>query len=312
MVKIKKNTHIYIITIFIVFFNLIIIIFPKEIMNSVKTGLLLWFNFVLPALLPFMISISLLKSTPFPLILSKVLSPVTNRLFGISSYGIFALVSGMISGYPMGAKIVSELYSEKKLCKSEAQYLLSFTNNSGPLFIIGTVGTGLLSSPHTGFFLILIHYISALLIGIIQPRKKAIITSLNNTYTFNIGKELKKSISNSIEAIVLVGGYIVFFSILCTILQSLIASYNINTYIKAVIFGILEITNGCKELTYINRLSLSLISGIIAFGGLSIHSQSIGYISATDLSALRYMFFKVLQGIFAFLLCFFLYPIYAQ
>lgn len=281
-------------------------------MNSVKSGLLLWFNFVLPALLPFMITINLLKATPFPLILSKILSPITNKLFGLSNFGIFSLVSGMISGYPIGAKIVSELYSERKLSKNEAQYLLSFANNSGPLFIIGTIGTGLLDNKNIGFFLLLIHYLSALIIGIIQPKQKTKITKLNTSLEFNLGKELKYSIYNALESIVLVGGYIIFFSMLCTILQNILVKYNINIYIKALIYGILEITNGCKELTTTNRLSLSLISGIIAFGGLSIHSQSIGYISSTDLSSFKYILSKIFQGILAFLLCFFMYTLYAQ
>lgn len=312
MSKIKKNIHIYIITIFVVIFNLIILIFPKEIMNSVKNGLILWFNFVLPALLPFMISINLLKATPFPSLLSRLLGPVTNRIFGVSSFGIFAIVSGMLSGYPLGAKLVSELYSEKKLTKGEAQYLLSFTNNSGPLFIAGTVGTGLLKSNTAGFFLLIIHYISALSIGILLPKPKGKITGLSQTNSLNIGKELKNSIYNGIEAIVLVGGYIIFFSIICTILQSVLAQFNLNIFLKAIIFGILEITNGCKELTEISRLSLSIISAIIAFGGLSIHSQSIGYISSTDLSSVKYVFSKFIQGILAFIICFLLYPLYTQ
>lgn len=273
-------------------------------MNSVKSGLILWFNFVLPALLPFMISINLLKATPFPLMLSKILSPVSSKIFGLSSYGVFAAVSGFLSGYPMGAKLVSELYTEKKITGKEAQYLLSFTNNSGPLFIIGTVGTGLLKDRNTGFFLLAVHYISAIIIGLLLPKPKSKITYIRTHKTFNIGRELKSSIYNGIEAIVLVGGYIVFFSIICSILHTFLKDMNINIYLKALIFGILEITNGCKELTSADPLSLSLISGIIAFGGLSIHSQSIGYISSTDLSVKKYILSKAFQGITAFFLCF--------
>lgn len=277
-------------------------------MNAVKKGLILWFNFVLPALLPFMISVNLLKSTPFPIILSKILSPITNKIFGISSFGIFAVISGLLSGYPMGAKLVSELYSEKKLTKNEAQYLLAFTNNSGPLFIIGTVGSGLLNNKNIGIFLLFIHYASALLIGFIHPKPKTKISNLYNSYKFNMGRELKNSIYNGIEAIVMVGGYIIIFSIICTLLQTILGQFNINSNLKGLIFGILEITNGCKELIQINRLSLSLISAIVAFGGLSIHSQSIGYISSTDLSQIRYILFKALHGIFAFILCFLIFP----
>lgn len=281
-------------------------------MESVRKGLLLWSNYVLPALLPFMISVNLLKATPFPLILSKIISPVTNKLFGISSYGIFTLISGLLSGYPMGAKLVSELYTEKKLSKKEASYLLSFCNNSGPLFILGTLGAGLLNDKRAGVYLLAIHYISALSIGIIRKKPETNTNYLPASQSFSIGKELKNSIYNGIEAIVMVGGYIIFFSIICTVIHSITINYALSAYAKGSIFGILEITNGCKELTDINPLSLSLVSGITAFGGLSVHSQSIGYISSTDLSSLHYIFFKVIHCIIAFLLCFLLYPLYAQ
>lgn len=281
-------------------------------MNAVKNGLILWFNFVLPALFPFMISINLLKETPFPQILSKLLYPLTGKFLGLSSYGVFALISGLLSGYPLGAKLVSELYTEKKISKGEASYLLSFTNNSGPLFIIGTVGTGLLSSRNTGFFLLMIHYLSAFLICFVMPKPKTKISLIKYQTSFNTGKVLRSSIYNAIEAIVTVGGYIVFFSIICTITNTMLQNLIINPYIKALIYGFFEITNGCSIITQTNRLSLSIISAIIAFGGLSIHSQSIGYISSTDLSVKAYLLSKTFQGAAAFAICFLLFPIYAQ
>ena len=60
-------------------------------------------------------------------------------LFNISGEGAFALIMGIISGYPTGAKIAT-IFRENGTCtKEECERLLSFTNNSGPLFIIGTV-----------------------------------------------------------------------------------------------------------------------------------------------------------------------------
>ena len=54
--------------------------------------------------------------------------------------GAFALAMGITSGYPVGAKVAKDLYNNKLCTKIEAERLLSFTNSSGPLFIIGTVG----------------------------------------------------------------------------------------------------------------------------------------------------------------------------
>ncbi len=53
--------------------------------------------------------------------------------------GAYAFIMGIISGYPVGASIVTEFRNSGECSKAEAERLLSFTNNSGPLFIIGTV-----------------------------------------------------------------------------------------------------------------------------------------------------------------------------
>lgn len=57
-------------------------------------------------------------------------------LFNVPGEGSYALLMGIVSGYPIGAKIIVNL-KEKGICnKIEAERLLAFTNNSSPLFII--------------------------------------------------------------------------------------------------------------------------------------------------------------------------------
>ncbi len=277
-------------------------------MLSVKKGLLLWSGYVLPALLPFMIGVNILKATPFPVLLSRLFKPVGKRL-GLGSYGMFAVISGFLSGYPMGAKLVSELYNERRLTRNEAQYLLSFTNNSGPLFIIGTIGAGLLKSRKCGYYLIAVHILSALIIGLVLPKPDACDIPVGIKYIKNAGAELKNAIYNGIEAIVLVGGYIIFFSVICSVCEKALMRYIPNNYVLSVLCGILEITNGCSKISGSGCISLAVISLIIGFGGLSIHSQSIGYISSTDLSVSKYMLSKVIQGCIAFALSAVLYPL---
>lgn len=57
--------------------------------------------------------------------------------------GGYAFIMGIISGYPVGAKIVTEFRKNGNCSRAEAERLLSFTNNSGPLFIIGTIGVSM-------------------------------------------------------------------------------------------------------------------------------------------------------------------------
>ncbi len=60
-------------------------------------------------------------------------------IFNVPGIGAYAFIMGIISGYPVGAKIVTEFRKNGECSKAEAERLLAFTNNSGPLFIIGTV-----------------------------------------------------------------------------------------------------------------------------------------------------------------------------
>ena len=60
-------------------------------------------------------------------------------LFNVPGEGAYALLMGTISGYPVGAKVVTDL-KEQGVCNDiECERLISFTNNSGPLFIVGLV-----------------------------------------------------------------------------------------------------------------------------------------------------------------------------
>ena len=80
--------------------------------------------------------------------------------------GSFAFIMGIISGYPVGAKIVAN-FKEQGLCTDvEAERLLSFTNNSGPLFIVGTVGIGFFADTKTGFLLLFTHILACITVRI--------------------------------------------------------------------------------------------------------------------------------------------------
>lgn len=71
---------------------------------------------------------------------SRVAYPVFARVFGLSKAGCYPAVIGLLSGYPVGAKTTAQLYREKMLSKSEAQYLLTFCNNASPMFLLEYIG----------------------------------------------------------------------------------------------------------------------------------------------------------------------------
>lgn len=76
---------------------------PALAFDGAKSGLLLWFNVVLPTLLPFMLCSSLLVAWGGVPLITRPFAPLL-KLLGLSDKGSYALMSGLLCGYPMGAK----------------------------------------------------------------------------------------------------------------------------------------------------------------------------------------------------------------
>lgn len=331
MIVIKKLSKLNtcIIPIFVAFFNVIIILFPQTALNAASEGLLLWFNKVIPSLLPFLIGTSLLNSLGFCSFLGVLFSPIMNKVFKISGEGAYALAVGLTSGYPIGAKTTCELRNSGILQKNEAQRLLGFTNNSGPLFILGTAAASMLMCPKVGYVILSVHYISAIITGLFlrlfrskkeQPnlsnKKASLKNAINELIQFRknnnkpFGEILAQSINSSVETIAQIGGFIILFSVIAKIILLLINNLDISDYIKGIIIGIIEITNATALLSQDKTsICICIITSIISWGGLSIHAQSIAIISKSDLSTKLYILSKLFHAFTAFLISLFFIPL---
>ena len=124
------------VSIIICMFCIGLILYSNSSLKAAKDGLVLWATAVVPSLFPFFISIELLSHTNIVKTLGKYLNPIMRPLFNVPGEGAFAFLMGLISGYPVGAKVVVKLFEQNIVTKDEAERLLAFTNNSGPLFII--------------------------------------------------------------------------------------------------------------------------------------------------------------------------------
>ncbi|RHE76568.1 hypothetical protein DW723_05725 [Blautia obeum] len=60
---------------------------------------------------------------------------IWNKVLGVSAAGAYAVIVGALCGYPVGAKIISDLYENHQISESEAKYLLTFTNHASPVFV---------------------------------------------------------------------------------------------------------------------------------------------------------------------------------
>lgn len=310
-------------------FTMFLLIFSNNNLLSAKTGISLWANSVVPSLLPFFIATELLGYTNVISFLGRSLTKFMRPIFNVPGEGAFPFIMGIISGYPMGAKIVSD-FKERGICsQEECERLLAFTNNSGPLFIIGTVGVGLFKDTKTGILLFITHLLSCITVGFLfrwwksknKKRNYLLETSHNSKPSkvslLNLGEVLANSIMSSINTIFLIGGFIVLFSVIVSILKSskilqilsnaitpLLNVFGIsNKFSEGIITGLIELTNGVCLVSSIPNKCIStniIISAfLLGFGGISITLQILSVSSKSKISIKPYIIGKFLQAIFA-------------
>ena len=310
-------------------FTISLVLFSSDSLSASKQGLKLWANSVVPSLLPFFIATELLSYTNIVYKISKIFTPIMKPIFNVPGCGAYVLTLGIISGYPTGAKIVTKFRQDGLVTKAEAERLLSFTNNSGPLFIIGTVGISMFGNTTIGLLLFITHILACISVGILfkfwktkdtenlQTHLK--LTNKNTITTFsNLGEILSKSILSSINTIVMIGGFVVLFSVILSILEKskvldITASIFLPvfktlgipnlSFLKGILSGLIEVTNGAKQISSIFykqiSLNIALCSFLLGFGGISVVFQVLSITSKSDISIKPYIYGKILQAFFA-------------
>ena len=323
VIKIKK----ILIPTCICMFTIFLVVFSNSNLSSAKTGLTLWANSVVPSLLPFFIATELLGYTNIISVLGKLLTKFMKPIFNVPGEGAFPFIMGIVSGYPMGAKIVSDFKSRGVCTQEECERLLAFTNNSGPLFIIGTVGIGLFKDTNTGILLFSTHILACLTVGFLfrwwksskrcEKKGDCPLFSHSTVSISNLGEVLSNSIKSAINTIFLIGGFIVLFSVIISILKSskileglsdaispFLNTFGISDkFSEGIIIGLIELTNGVCAISSISNKCIStniiICAFLLGFGGISIALQILSITSKAKISIKPYLIGKLLQGIFA-------------
>jgi len=336
-----KKLGIILLPLFVAALNIMIIIFPRESLAAARGGLMLWSHNVLPGILPFVIGANLLMALGGAGFIGELLSPITRAVFRVPGRGGFALAIGLISGYPVGTKVVCEMRSQGHLTKIEAQRLVAFTSNAGPLFVLGAVAAGMFGSASLGYFMLAAHYLGALSVGLIMrfyktrydkiPNKDAemplhikafrAMEATRQADSRSFGLILGACIKDAVETMLIIGGFVVLFSVVSAILELSGVFYALSSFLEFFgmfhvehLSGFIEMTNGVSALSA-QGISLQVVAAcvaIISFGGLSILFQSINFIAKTDISIAIFVLCKMAHGAISGLFSIILFPLFSS
>ena len=309
-----------------------IILAPNICIQYTISGAKLFFNAIFPSLFPFLVVINIIIGYDGIHIYSKLLGNLICRPLKLPKECNFALLVSVLCGYPLGARYTCDLYEKKIIDLNSCERLLNIASNASPLFILGSVGTSMMSSPKIGYILLSSNILSCIFMGLIIPSKNYAFRikyrssnfSKAESSSLNIGTIFKNSIEDAIKNTLNIGGFIVIFSVITGIIKdnvifnivisklSLIIGASSN-FIEGILLGMLEMTNGCYLISSSHSnlyVKLPVLSFLIAFSGLSIISQVYSYTYKYTVSIKKYITRKFFQGIISAILTIILYYIF--
>lgn len=293
----------------------ILLIHAQDTKYYAYTGLNIWYQHMLPALLPFMILSGLMIDLKLDGYIIKPFKFVIRPLFQISDAGIYTLFMGFLCGFPMGAKIAAMEYKEGNISQKEAEYLLCFCNNFGPAYFFSFICNNIYSQKLmlSGLFVL---YGLPLLYGLIlrhsiyknedfcsqndirNNKKNKMGISIKNLITYT-----NSNIIKSLSQIGLLGGYM----ILCNMLMSAVTVFinhlpslitpDSTKRLETFFYCVLEISGGILSLKSLNlseTVSFITAHAALAFNGLSCHLQTFHLISDCPFSRKKYMLHKMI------------------
>lgn len=263
------------------------------------TGLELWFHKMVPTLLPFMILSGIMIRTGLTEGFTTFVYPLVKPLYRVSQNACYAMIMGFLCGFPMGARTIRDLYDRNLITLREAEYLLAFCNNIGPVYFCGFVLPLLhreLVLPYVfgmyGLPLLYGLFLRAVPYGDLGETPDNTLKGKRDCVPYTLQTflgETDASISGSLQSILSLGGYMILFNV-CNLLPHILSGG-----VPSLLAPLLEITGGLHLLQASRPLYALLL---VSFGGFCCIAQTYSCIRDTPLSIADYTFHKLVLTAF--------------
>lgn len=322
--------------------------YPGESLAAAVRGLAVWWEVLFPSLFPFFVISELMLGFGVVHLFGTLLDPLMRPLFRIPGSGGFVAAMGYVSGYPVGARLTAKLYEERLITREEGERLVAFTTSSDPIFLLGAVAVGFFHDPSLGLLLAAAHYGSGLMIGLLMSlhgrkaapskpqappdgrrkasgglagsrpgRALAAMKEARRRDGRSLGELLQGAVASSLRLIIVVGGLVVFFNVLMTLLGragimdtlfrltgSLLSLAGFPQELsQAVVSGLFEVTLGASAAGSAAAVPPAFKAAgaafILSWGGLSVHAQVVSILSGTGIRYWPFLAARSLHAVLA-------------
>lgn len=250
-----------------------LIIKPSVVSAAVSASAASCLEVVVPSLFAFtVLAIYLQKSGLYRVALRPLTFPLS-KLLRMDEELCAVFVLSNIGGYPVGAKLLSELVRQERLSEKNAGRMMCFCFGSGPGFMIGIAGMKVFGSAGAGLTLFGACFAAALLTAaFVRSRGSIELKKAGHSFEFSANSFIS-SVTASAHVMFTVCAMIIGFSVISAILNEL-GVYRLFENI----FGSAEIFPALLEVTRIKEISatdhaLPTCAALLAFGGVCVLMQ---------------------------------------
>ena len=294
-------------------------LFPERYLSSVKNGLYLFSSCVLPVLFPFFFLTKLLTSVGNVGFIANIFRKPCQKFFKMPPVFSYVFFMSALSGYPVGAKLTSELLTQGD--KAANTRLAAICSTSGPVFILSTVGFSMLGEKGAGLLILCSHLLAVLTFALASApfSKRLPPAALDYVPSKASDHALSESVYSSVISILMVGGFITLFytftdMIASTFLLKLpgallfeaISALNLPADLfRGVFSGMVEMTRGCREISSSLvpfYLKVCCCAFSVTFGGACVILQSFAFLSGKIRCGL-FILYKLLKAALSFIIC---------
>ena len=275
----------------------LLLCFHTQTIAGTRNGLLLWYQTLIPSLLPFILVTNALAETNAYRAATRFLSQYTSR----NLYPILAIILGNLCGYPIGGKILNDFVHNQYISVRDANHLLCLTSQASPMFLIGYIHLHILQNRlPLSVFLLSIYLPTILYAFVLLSLRQPSVLEISSLYDRTHQLCITDTFLHTVNILVTIGMYVILFSIMIQILQPLCQIVPAKLLLSS-----LEITTGLQllqSITVPEATRLALICCLSSWGGLCSAFQIKGVLHYPNASIKKYLLDKSILSAGTFLI----------
>ncbi|PWK06659.1 sporulation integral membrane protein YlbJ [Tumebacillus permanentifrigoris] len=314
--------------------------------ESSVQGLKIWLEIVFPAVFPVLVLSELMVGLGIVHFLGVLLEPIMRPLFRVPGSGGFAVAMGFISSYPVGARLAALLRAQKLVTRSEGERLLCFASTADPMFILVAISVGIFHDASLGVVIAGANFTAAILLGLLlrfHDRKGAssktgedqkgslFLRAIRRMSQAQIDERrrlmeiLSDAVNNAFQTLFGIGAFMVVFSVIIKFASTGVISEVLvpplawllsalqfpEQLAHSLVVGFLEVTQSMRSVSDAvgpdMKSKIVVASALVAWGGISVHTQVASIISSTDIRYKPYFLYKIVHALLAGVIAFFIW-----